>query len=162
MSHRSFRAFYISLRSIWQTGLKLKTNSTATKVSSPFHWNFDNVRITFEGRTNERHPSRVFHISLKSTICTAPQLENHASLPRGSSSDEYDSESFIRNHVYETFWAEFHRGFVLNHVYETLFSIYQEEVPYGTFFLRNLKGIWPCARAQILFGFGGKPIFFTV
>ena len=149
MSHRSSGGVYILLRSIWQTGLKLKTNSTATKVSSSaIHWNFDNIRITFEGRTNERHPSEDFLISLKSTICTAAQLENHVSLPRGSSSDEYDSESFIRNYVYETFWAEFRRGFVLNHVYETICSVYQEEVPYGTFFLRNLKRIWLCPSSD--------------
>ena len=108
MRHCSFRAFYLSLRSIWQTGLKLKTNSTAIKFSSlAFHWNFDNKRITFEWRTNKRHPSGVSHISLKSTICTAPQLENHASLPRGSSSDEYDSESFIRNHCTKPFEQNF-------------------------------------------------------
>ena len=98
MNHRSFRAFYISLRSIWQTGLKLKTNSIATKVSSlAFHRNSDNIRITFEGRTNERHPSRASLISLKSTICTAAQLENHASLPRGPSLDKKEKILFTSN-----------------------------------------------------------------
>ena len=96
MSHRSFRAFYISLRSNWHTGLKLKTNSTPTNVSSAFHWSFDNIMITFEWRTNKRHPSGVFHISLKSTVCTTAQLENYASLPRAPSLDRKKKYCLLR------------------------------------------------------------------
>ena len=98
MNHRSFGAIYISLRSIWQTGLKFKINSIATKISSlEFHWNSDNIRITFEGRTNERHSSVVFLISMKSIICTAAQLENHASLPRAPSLDTKEKILFTSN-----------------------------------------------------------------
>jgi hypothetical protein len=105
MSTRSFGVFHTSLRCMWHTGLKYKTDLAVASVSSlAFDQNSSKIIITFTERPNETHSFGDFPISPGSNLCTEPHLENGLSVARTPSWTEHALKGFVRNHLDETFF----------------------------------------------------------